>query len=82
MSGTINPVPNTPPRPAQGQLYFYFYSDVVHLRRSRKVSVGWLKVNTRSKNQSVVLLPVAHSELECLFIALNGSVWTPYDSAN
>jgi len=77
MSGAINSVPNTPSRPAQGQIYLYFDNDVVRLRRNTKVSGAWMKVDSRSKNQ-----PAARCELEFLFVALNASVWTPYDSAS
>jgi hypothetical protein len=69
MSGAINPVPTTPSRLAQGQLYFYFYNDVVCLRRSSEVPGVWIEVDFVSKNKSVVLLPLAHCELECLFAA-------------
>ena len=31
MSGAINSAPNTPSRPAQRQIYFYFDSEVVRL---------------------------------------------------
>ena len=47
-----------------------------------RVSGGWMRVYSGNKNKSVVLLAVAHCQLECLFAALDAPVWTPYGSAS
>jgi hypothetical protein len=47
-----------------------------------EVSGGWMRVDSGTKSKSIVLLAVEHCELECLFVAPNASVWTPYDSAS